>query len=381
MKLQELSIEEQREVADKLLSKRYGGMKEVHEELCAKYGVTSNVLYRWAKLLKQDRVIDFETSSFIKSRSTMLDADGNVRLQWVKEDREVADRMADIAAAIKEMVKDVEPIAEVDRVEVNTVDDVANLYLCNDLHIGALMDKSETGDRNWDRKVAMQTIKASIDYLVDNSPATKVAYVVDLGDLLEIDNFKNATPKSGNILDVDGRYSKIFVVALEAMTYMVEKALTKHDQVKFLNISGNHDGVSGHAVRAYVNAWFMDNPRVSVEDTALDIKYLQFGSTLLGFAHGDGLNMRDAGEVMACDNEGVFSQTINRYFHFGHNHKDSVYDGRLCRSESHRNLSPLNNWAAHKGYRRQAGTMKCISYHKDFGEISRTTFNVTMMEK
>lgn len=113
---------------------------------------------------------------------------------------------------------------------------------------------------------------------------------------------------------------------------------------------------------------------------ATEIKYVQFGSTMLGFAHGDGLNMRDAGEVMACDNEGVFSQTVNRYFHFGHNHKDSVYDGRLCRSESHRNLSPLNNWAAHKGYRRQAGTMKCISYHKDFGEISRTTFNVNMME-
>jgi hypothetical protein len=355
-------------------------MEEVHAKLCEKYGVTRATLYRWAKLLKQDRVIDFETSSFIKSRSTMLDAEGNVRLQWVKEDREVADRIADISEAIKEIVKDVTPIGVIERIVSNTVDDVANLYLCNDLHIGALMDKSETGDRNWDRKVAMQTIKASIDYLVDNSPATKAAFIADLGDLLEIDNFKNATPKSGNILDVDGRYSKILAIALEAMTYMIEKALTKHERVLFMNINGNHDIATGHAVRAYVQAWFRNNDRVEVDDKATEIKYVVFGSTMLGFAHGDGLSMRDAGEVMACDNEAVFSQTTNRYFHFGHNHKDSVYDGRLCRSESHRNLSPLNNWAAHKGYRRQAGTMKCISYHKDFGEISRTTFNVNMVE-
>ena len=380
MKLQDLTVEEQREVAQKLLGKKYGNMAEVHAELSEKYGVSTAVLYRWAKKLKENRVIDFETSSFIKSRSTLLDADGMVKLQWVKEDREVADRLASIAAAVQEIVSTVVPVEPIERVAVNTVDDVANLYLCNDLHVVALMDKSETGDRNWDRKVAIQTIKASIDYLVDNSPATKVAFIADLGDLLEIDNFKNATPKSGNILDVDGRYSKILAIALEAMTYMIEKALTKHETVLFLNINGNHDIATGHAVRAYVQAWFRNNDRVEVDEKATEIKYVQFGSTMLGFAHGDGLSMRDAGEVMACDNEGVFSQTVNRYFHFGHNHKDSVYDGRLCRSESHRNLSPLNNWAAHKGYRRQAGTMKCISYHKDFGEISRTTFNVNMME-
>ncbi len=380
MKIQDLSLDEQRDVAQKLLSKRYGGMEEVHAKLCEKYGVTRATLYKWAKLLKQDRVIDFETSSFIKSRSTMLDAEGNIRLQWVKEDREVADRLNDIAEAVREILKDVVAVDPIERVTVDTKNDVANLYLCNDLHIGALMDKEETGDRNWDRKVAMQTIKASIDYLVENSPATETAFIVDLGDLLEIDNFKNATPKSGNILDVDGRYSKILAIALEAMTYMIEKALTRHENVVFLNINGNHDIATGHAVRAYVQAWFRNNDRVTVDDRALEVKYLAFGSTLLGFAHGDGLKMRDAGEVMAVDNEAVFSSTINRYFHFGHNHKDSAYDGRLCKSESHRNLSPLNNWAAHKGYRRQAGTMKCISYHKDFGEISRTTFNVNMME-
>lgn len=380
MKLQELTIEEQRDIAHKLLNKKYGGMKETQEKLCEKYGVNIATLYRWAKVLKRDNVIDFETNSFIKSRSTMVDADGNVKLQWVKEDREVTDRLNDIREAVDTIMSGVKAIEEVPVVEAIRSTDMFNLYINSDLHIGALMDESETGDRDWDRKIALKTIKASIDFLLDASPNTEVGVVVDLGDILEIDDFKNATPKSGNKLDVDGRYSKILDVALEATEYMVQKALVKHKTVYFININGNHDITSGHSIRAYMRGRFKDNSRVIVDESHKEIKYFEFGSTLLGFAHGDGLRMRDAGEVMVVDNEATFSGTANRYFHFGHVHKDSVYDGRLCRSESHRNLSPLNNWAAHMGYRRQAGTMKCITYHAEFGEINRTTFNVNMVK-
>lgn len=380
MKLQNLTIEEQRDIAHKLLNKKYGGMKETQEKLCEKYGVTVATLYRWAKLLKRDNVIEFETNSFIKSRSTMVDAEGNVKLQWVKEDREAVDMVDALREAVDSIMSTVKAAEEVPVVEAVRSTDAFNLYVNSDLHIGALMDESETGDRDWDRKIALKTIKASIDFLIGNSPSTAVGVVVDLGDILEIDDFKNSTPKSGNKLDVDGRYSKILDVALEATSYMVEKALEKHETVHFININGNHDISSGHAIRSYMKAYFRSNPRVIVDESHKEIKYFGIGSTLLGFAHGDGLKMRDAGEVMVVDNEAIFSDTTNRYFHFGHVHKDSVYDGRLCRSESHRNLSPLNNWAAHMGYRRQAGTMKCITYHAEFGEINRTTFNVNMVK-
>ena len=64
--------------------------------------------------------------------------------------------------------------------------------------------------------------------------------------------------------------------------------------------------------------------------------------------------------------------------HFGHNHKDSVWDGANTKQESHRNLPPQNVWATNMGYRRQVGTMKSITYDKKYGEESRQTYNVMM---
>lgn len=379
MRLSELSIEEQREIANKILNKVYGQTAKVREEIKNKYGISDWQFYRWREQLLESKELVFDANSFIKARSTLVDAEGNVKMQWVKEDTKATDMLESLSEAVEAIMSRINAKEEIPVVEMTRDEDSFNLYINSDLHIGALMDETETGDRDWDRKIAMKTIKASIDYLVKNSPTTKVGVVIDLGDILEIDDFKNATPKSGNKLDVDGRYSKILDVALEATSYMVEKALEKHEIVHFININGNHDITSGHAIRAYMRAYFRNNPRVIIDESHKEIKYFCMGSTLLGFAHGDGLKMRDAGEVMVADNESILSTTSNRYFHFGHIHKDSVYDGRLCRSESHRNLSPLNNWAAHMGYRRQAGTMKCITYHSEFGEINRTTFNVNMV--
>lgn len=184
------------------------------------------------------------------------------------------------------------------------------------------------------------------------------------------------TPKSGNILDVDSRYPKILRAAYESLIYAINKALTKHELVYFYNIAGNHDVSTGVAIREVIRTAFRDNPRVIVDESPRNIKYHQHGTTLLGFAHGDGLRMQSAGETMAHDCCDIFSTTKHRYFHFGHTHKDAVVDSRLCRSESHRNIAPLNAWAFNHGYRRNPGTMKVITYHTDNGEISRQLYTL-----
>lgn len=184
------------------------------------------------------------------------------------------------------------------------------------------------------------------------------------------------TPKSGNIIPTDSRYPKILRAAYEAMIYGINKALQKHEIVYFYNIAGNHDISSGVAIREVIKVAFSNNPRVIVDDSPMNIKYHLHGTNLLGFAHGDNLRMTKAGEVMAADNQHIFSQTKHRFFHFGHVHSDSVVDSRICRAESHRNLAPLNHYAFEHGYRTNGNTMKAITYHTDLGEITRQTFNL-----
>lgn len=302
-------------------------------------------------------------------------------MQWVKTNADAQNQLEAIQSAVDDIVAQAEGRAEPkefnDAASGETETNLANLYITNDLHFGALAWAEETLDQDYDLSIAEYQLDHAMKYLTENAPRTKVGIVADLGDLTEMDDFKNSTPYSGHSLDVDGRFSKVMRSSMDAMVRLVEFALERHELVYFYNIAGNHDVTNGHAVRAFVEAWYRNEPRVVVDTSPSPIKYHQHGSTLLGFAHGDGLKMNDAGEAMVMHNEDIFSDTKNRFFHFGHFHKDIVRDGRICKAESHRNIAPLNAWASHKGFGRQLGTMKAITYCKERGEVSRTLYNVT----
>ena len=310
----------------------------------------------------------------LRSTSTLYDDLGNIKLQWVKSDVAKESFLEAFHSAISDMATSLPPLPHIPAPSTSLAD-LATLYISNDVHLGLLAWDKESG-ADYNLELAISQLRAAYDYLFDTSPSSKVGIVVDLGDLMEADNQKNVTPKSGNILSVDSRYPKVLRAAYEALIYAVEKALEKHELVYFYNIEGNHDLTSGHAIREVVRMAFRDNPRVIVNESPSPIKYHQHGTTLLGFAHGDGLKMRQSGEVMAHDCQDIFSSTTHRYFHLGHVHVDAVYDGKLCRAEPHRNLAPLNAWAHHAGYRAQPGTMKSITYSTTRGEVSRSLFTL-----
>lgn len=79
----------------------------------------------------------------------------------------------------------------------------------------------------------------------------------------------------------------------------------------------NHDITSAHAIREIIRAFFTNEPRVIIDDSPSPIKYHQHGATLLQFAHGDAMKMKDCGEVMAADCQSIFSQTTHRFAHIG----------------------------------------------------------------
>ena len=341
----------------------------------------SNILariknYRRKGLLPLDSGNSVSAGEILKKSSTLYGPNGEVKLQWVSTDVDKEQFLEQFQTAIKGIAETIPVLPEIPQIHPSSMEDLATLYISNDVHFGALMWDKESGD-DWNLELATSTLNSSYDHLMDSSPSSKVGIVCDLGDLLEVDNDKNMTPKSGNILSVDSRFPKILRAAYESLIYGIRRALEKHEIVYFYNIVGNHDINAGTAVREVIRVAFQDNPRVIVDESPSNIKYHQHGSVLLQFAHGDGLKMRDAGETMAFDCQDIFSSTQHRFAHFGHTHKDAVYDSRLCRSESHRNLAPLNHWAYNMGYRSGAGSMKSITYHADKGEVSRNIYNVT----
>lgn len=314
----------------------------------------------------------------LKGSSTLFGPDGSIKQQWVKTDVPKQQFLEHFNEAISEIVEEgIKPAPLLPPISHETDEQLLTVYISNDLHMGAYMWHQEV-EQDWDINIASNAIKRAYDHLVGLSVPSKYGLVVDLGDLTETDDYKNMTPQSGHILDVDGRYPKVLRAAYESLLYGVEKALEKHEIVYFYNIAGNHDPSSSLATREVVRMYYRDNPRVIVCDSPRAIKYHQHGKTLLQFAHGDGMKMLAAGEVMAHDCVDIFSSTQYRYSHMGHIHVDSSRETRLCKVEAHRNLTPLNAWAYHKGFRGQLGTMKSIVYSSETGELTRQIFNVNM---
>jgi len=221
-----------------------------------------------------------DTGLNVDGTSTAYDKDGNPVLQWVKTSREVTDKLTAFKEAIEDMVSEVQPINKVKKPRHPVNNELLNVYITNDLHFGLLADKEETLDRDYSLEIADDTLRGAIDYLVDNAPASEAAIIADLGDTTEADNHKNVTPHSGNPLDVSSRYGKTLKTTMKAMRNLIEKALTKHKIVHFINVSGNQDPVTCLAIRGYITALFEKEPRVIVHDTDEPQKYYQHGSTL-----------------------------------------------------------------------------------------------------
>lgn len=311
----------------------------------------------------------------LKGTSTLYADDGSIKMQWVKSDVDAETRIAAIEATIEELASTITPIQEIPKPTLISNEDLATVYISNDVHLGLLTEKVETGT-NWNLEEGVAALKSSYDHLFTTSPDSRVGIVLDLGDLTEADGFRNSTAKSSNPLDISNRFPVVLRAAYESLIYAVNLALLKHEIVYFYNVEGNHDNANSVAIREILRQTFRDNPRVIVDDLSSSIKYHQHGQTLLGFAHGDGLKMAKAGEAMAIDCQDIFSETQHRFFHFGHYHVDAVRDSAICRSESHRNLPPQNHWANSMGYRRGIGTMKSVTYSSSLGEVSRSLFNI-----
>ena len=117
--------------------------------------------------------------------STLYDADGNVKLQWVKRRKQEEEEQFRIAVeAMTETLPKVKPSSP--RSTKFRSDTIA-VYPMGDPHFGMFAWSEETGD-DFDLKIAERDLCAAVDRLVDTVPACKEAMIINLGDFFHADN-------------------------------------------------------------------------------------------------------------------------------------------------------------------------------------------------
>lgn len=305
----------------------------------------------------------------VKGVSILKDGQGRVTQEWVKT-REGVDPLR-VVEAIKAAFEGYQTRHEPIPAPAAASADLLTLLPLADWHIGAHSWGRETGT-DWDLKIAEEVISRAVENVIERSPASGLGVVLGGGDLMHADNSENRTAKSGNVLDVDGRYDKVFEVASRMTVRTVDAMLRRHDRVLVRILKGNHDPHCSVAIAHHLKAWYRNEPRVTVDIDPGLFWYHRFGRVMLAATHGHETKLQDLPGVMAARRAEDWGLTRFRYAHGFHIHHRRLFgfEAGAVVAESHQ--APVAQDAWHHGAGFLSGrSLQTITYHRSFGEVSR----------
>jgi len=310
-----------------------------------------------------------------KGVSTLVGPDGSIKAQWIKTTADMERQRELQLAALEAMA------AELPRVSPRKATgawsrELLTVYPIGDPHVGMYSWKAETGD-DWDLAIAERTHCEAMAALVQASPATEAAVIVNLGDLFHYDSLAAVTPRSGHMLDADGRYAKMIAVGIKIMRQCIESALAKHKTVHVINAPGNHDETGALWLAIALANVYEREPRVTIDTNPSLFAYHRFGKVLIGVHHGHACKSDKLPGVMAADRARDWGDTTHRHWLIGHIHHESRKEFAGVSVESFGTLAAKDAYATNGGWR-SGRSMQSIVYHVEHGEVARSRVHAAM---
>lgn len=314
----------------------------------------------------------------VKGVSTLYDADGVVKAQWVKSNADADRRERLIREAYDAMAQDLPRLGPIVPNLGSFSANLATLYTLTDSHVGMLAWAKE-GGADWDLTIAESTLVGCFAQMIQASPAARIGFVNQLGDFLHYDSaVAPVTPQHGHILDSDGRFSKMVSTAVRILRRVIDMALAKHEKVVVLMAEGNHDMASSVWLRVMFRALYENEPRVEVVDSELPYYVYRHGKTMLAFHHGH-LKKNDQLPILfAAQFPKIWGETEKRYAHCGHRHHAEEKEHSGLTVIQHPTLAARDAYAARGGWIADRA-VTAITYHSEFGQVARNTVTPEML--
>ena len=316
----------------------------------------------------------------VRGYSNYYDKDGKLRGQWLKtrvDDQKLHAMMLATIEGLKDEIPRIAPLEQASASQLLN-EHLLNCYVITDYHLGMLSWKAETG-ADWDIEIAEQMIIKWFAQAIMQSPNAKTAIFAQLSDFLHFDGMDAVTPQSKHLLDVDTRFSKLVRSAIRILRTVIDMLLAKHEKVHVIMADANHDPVSQIWLREWFAVFYENEPRISVDTSPNPYNAYEFGKTALFFHHGHKKNVSSVSEVFAAQFREMFGRTKHAYAHLGHLHSIDVKENNLMIVEQHRTLAAPDAYSARGGWL-SGRDAKVITYHKEYGEVSRLTINSDMLK-
>lgn len=314
---------------------------------------------------------------FLRGTSTYYNKDGEVAGQWVKNQID-HDKQREIVLAAIEAMSESLPRVKAAEGPAHTDQALCNLAVFSDYHIGQMAWGVESG-ADWDLKIAEQLLLASFIHMIEAAPRAKTCVLCLQGDTLDVDSILPVTPAHKNVLDVDGRYSKILAVAIRVIRRLIDHALAKHERVHLIICQGNHDESTSILMRHMFGALYESEPRLSVNDSELPFYVYQHGETMLAFHHGHKCSNEQLPLLFAAQYPKIWGATTKRYAHAGHRHHVDEKEFSGMTVIQHPTLAARNAHAARGGWISERAA-SIITYHEKYGQVARNTVCPEMFE-
>ena len=296
---------------------------------------------------------DLPAGHILKGVSTLYDAEGNTKAQWVKTTRDEELAKQALLVTVEAMKQDIKREVKRDS-NGHYNSDLMCCYVITDYHFGQLSWGEETGE-NWDLEIAEELLVKWFAAAIDQSPASDRCILAQLGDFLHADSIMPVTPTSGHTLDADSRYAKVVQIVIRVLRRVINMLLEKHKSVHILLAEGNHDISSSIWLRALFAEKYADEPRVTVDNTHAPYYAYEWGDTSLFFHHGHKRRVKEVSNVFAGMYREMFGRTKYSYAHMGHMHHVDIKEDHMMIVEQHPTLAARDAHSTRGGYQSKRG--------------------------
>ena len=239
---------------------------------------------------------------------------------------------------------------------------------------------------SWSLDEARQVWQEAVSYYLYKAQGLPIAQILlPIGnDLLHTNSDANTT-KRGTPMEVSESFGNLYKYVRDVVVSCIIE-LAEVAPVEVVMVPGNHDEDAVLRLGDYLEGLFQDHPVVTINNKQYRRKYFKWGSTGIGFTHGEKVKPRDLHGAFSNDVPQIFSNVKYRYFFVGHLHKNasrklSIYDERrdeymgtqveICPS-----LCPTDKWHFDHNFTGNQRSSKCFVFDADKGRVAEWYFNL-----
>jgi len=314
----------------------------------------------------------------VKGVSTLYDADGNKKAEWVKTNLKQQSQEAALQAFADSLIEELPKYKPLPYKPIKDLPEQLTAYVIGDAHIGMKVTKERNGDADWNLEIAERVTVGAIESLIKASGGSDTALMCDLGDFGHSDSLNNTTSSNTTHMDMDGDYGDSIAAQVRVYRRSIDLMLKSHNKVILMMVRGNHNSSTARCMNVMLQSFYESEPRVEVLDNVHKFQHITYGNNLLVTHHGDRMKPQRAFEYAA---RSLAKDWILDHKHLlmGHVHHHTAVEigGMLC--ETFQALPAGDAWHSDSGYGAKR-TMSAIVYDRQHGEVQRHKVGIDQLE-